>query len=119
MAKLHDRMFIAHSTLEAWLETGKVEVSENVAHLKKSGRAYLLDPAVRFLSVVPEGTAPTLIGKVLSERRIVELGGEILGNSVLFGEAAFVVEPGYVGTLRAGPPESMSEKMDARRKEPR
>lgn len=99
MAKLHDRMFIAQTTLEAWLDTGNVEVRENLVHLRKLARTYLLEPAVRFVSVVPEGSAPTLIGKVLTERRILDLGGELLGNSVLFGESAFVVEPGYVGTL--------------------
>jgi hypothetical protein len=117
MAKLHDRMFIAQSTLEAWVDSGKVEVSENIAYLKKSGRAYILEPAVRFVSVVPEGTAPSLIGKVLTEQRIIELGGELMGNSVLFGEAAFSVEQGYVGTLRSMSTEITLEQ--ARRKEPR
>jgi hypothetical protein len=100
MAKLHDRMFIAQSTLEAWMDTGHVDVRENLVVLSRLQRAYTLEPAVRFVSVVPdEGAAANLIGKVLTERRIVELGGELLGNSVLFGESAFVVEAGYVGTL--------------------
>lgn len=100
MAKLHDRMFIAQSTLEAWMDSGNVEVRENFVFLKKAHRTYMIEPAVRFVSVVPEDTGASLIGKVLTERRILELGGELLGNSVLFGESAFHVEPGYVGTLR-------------------
>ncbi|MCK6549548.1 hypothetical protein L6R52_27175 [Myxococcota bacterium] len=100
MAKLHDRMFIAQSTLEAWMDTGNVDVRENLVVLTKLQRSYTIEPAVRFVSVVPdEGAASGLIGKVLTERRILELGGEILGNSVLFGESAFVVEAGYVGVL--------------------
>ncbi len=100
MATLHPRLFIAQSTLEAWLDTGNVDVQETVVSLRHLSKAYDLIPAVRFLSCVPETAAPDLIGKVLTEKRISELGGELLGQSVLFGEAAFEVEPGFVGTLR-------------------
>ena len=100
MATLHPRMFIAEKTLESWLDSGSVEVEDNVVHLKNHGRRYDLTPAVRFLSVVPDGGGAELIGKVLTESRIFELGGELMGDSVLFGEAAFQVESGFVGTLR-------------------
>lgn len=95
-------MFIAERTLEAWLDTGNVDVDAELVRLNNHGRAYELEPAVRFLSVVPEGAAPDLIGKVLTTKRIAELGGELMGDSVLFGEAAFEVEAGYVGTLQPG-----------------
>ncbi len=52
------------------------------------------------MSVVPQGRGAELIGKVLTDNRIQELGGEIMGDSVLFGESAFEVEAGYVGTLQ-------------------
>ena len=104
MPKLHERMFIAQSTLEAWVDSGHVDVRENVAYLKKVHRAYTLEPAVKFVSVVPSDRGQKLIGKVLTERRIIELGGELLGDSVLFGETAFQVEPGFVGTLEGGEP---------------
>jgi hypothetical protein len=104
MAVLYDRMFIAQSTLEAWVDSGNVEMREHMVVLKKAGRSYHLEPAVRFLSVVPQDAAPKLIGKVLTERRIGELGGELLGDSVLLGELAFEVQPGYIGTLNTGLP---------------
>lgn len=93
-------MFIAERTLESWLDSGNVDVDADVVRLKNHGRAYDLEPAVRFLSVVPEGAAPDLIGKVLTTKRIAELGGELMGDSVLFGDAAFEVESGYIGTLQ-------------------
>lgn len=99
MSNLHDRMFIAQSTLEAWMDSGRVQVVDNRVVLEKLDRTYLIEAAVRFVSVVPEGAAPTLLGKVLSEKRIIEIGGELLGDSVLFGDAAFHVVPGYIGTL--------------------
>ena len=93
-------MFIAERTLESWLDTGNVEVDADVVRLNNHNRAYDLEPAVRFLSVVPEGAAPDLIGKVLTTKRVSELGGELMGDSVLFGDAAFEIEAGYVGTLQ-------------------
>ena len=95
-------MFIAQSTLEAWTESGHADVTAETVRLHNARRAYLLEAAVRFLSVVPESAGTDLLGKVLTEARILELGGELLGDSVLFGEAAFQVESGFVGTLRDG-----------------
>ncbi len=100
VATLHPRMFIAHSTLETWLDSGHVDVDDQIVVLKNHQRSYHLQAAVRFLSVVPQGRGAELIGKVLTESRIQELGGEIMGDSVLFGESAFEVEAGYVGTLQ-------------------
>ncbi|MEL7370371.1 MAG: hypothetical protein AAFN74_15745 [Myxococcota bacterium] len=100
MSTLHPRMFIAQRTLEAWLETGNVQVDNTVVILENLGRSYDLTPAVRFIKVLPEGAAPDIVGKVLTEERITELGGELMGGSVLFGETAFEVEPGFVGRLR-------------------
>jgi hypothetical protein len=116
MAVLHDRMFIAQSTLEAWMDSGNVEMHEQMVMLKKARRSYHLEPAVRFLSVVPHDAAPKLIGKVLTERRIGELGGELLGDSVLLGELAFQVQPGYIGTLNADQKEQPA--LHQRREEP-
>lgn len=94
-------MFISHSTLEAWLDSGGVEVQENIVRVRASGDSVVLEPAVRFLSVESGDAAlvSDLLGKVLTEARIGELAGEILGDSVLLGETAFLVKPGYIGTL--------------------
>lgn len=99
MVTLHPRMFIAQSTLEAWLDSGQAVLEGAVVELKRAGRAYELVGAVRFVAVVSAPEEVSLVGKVLSERRVSELGGEILGDSVLFGDAAFQVEAGYIGTL--------------------
>ncbi len=91
-------MFIGQSTLEAWLDSGHADLLDGEVLLKRANRAYRLDPAVRFLATI-SGSDSALLGKVLGEARVVELGGEILGDSVLFGDAAFQIEPGFIGTL--------------------
>lgn len=104
MATLHPRMFIPQPTLEAWLESGNVVLEGTQVRLEHLAKTYDLIPAVRFLRAVPEDAAPELIGKVLTERRIAELGGELLGQSVVFGDTAFEVDVGFVGTLREAEP---------------
>lgn len=115
MATLHPRMFIAQATLEAWVDSGLARLDGDAVHLERPGRAYRLEDAVRFRSTVsppPEDAEAELdrqalerlLGRVLTEARLAELGGERLGDSVLFGAHAFEVEPGYVGTLVEGRP---------------
>lgn len=104
MATLHPRMFIAQPTLEAWVESGLATVEDDVVRLERPGRAYRLEPAVRFTRAVPpvRAEAQGLEGKVLTEVRLRALGGERLEGSVLLGESAFEVETGYVGVLLDG-----------------
>lgn len=112
MAKLHNKMFIAQATLEAWLESGKVDFDGAKVTLRPFRRSYDLDPAVRFLSVVGGTGDSMLVGKVLSEKQILELGGELLGDSVVFGQIAFEVRAGYIATRRRSRARSPSELAD-------
>lgn len=96
----HQRMFISQATLEAWIDSGNVVLSERIVELKDLGCTYDLEPAVRFVAQVAGEEEPTLIGRVLGEARVHELGGELLGDSVLFGDTAFEIEAGYIGSLR-------------------
>lgn len=100
MAKLHNKMFIAQPTLEGWLESGKVDFDGSKLMLRPFRRSYDLEPAVRFLSVVDGPADSMLVGKVLAEKQILELGGELLGDSVVFGQIAFEVRAGYIATRR-------------------
>lgn len=96
-------MFIAQSTLEGWVSSGLAEVGDHVVMLWRSGRAYRLDAAVRFVQTLSAPEGVDLVGKVLSERRVRDLGGEVLEESVLFGESAFEIQRGFIGTLMPAP----------------
>jgi hypothetical protein len=99
MSKLQDRMFLAQTTLEAWLESGKVEFTGTVVTLKDQNRTYDLVPAVRVTAVLGGKSSSGLIGRVLPEHQIQDAGGELLEDSVVFGDTAYQVVPGYVATL--------------------
>jgi hypothetical protein len=99
MARLQDKMFVAQSTLEAWLDSGKADYDGQVVTLKRHSRRYLLEPAVRVLRVIEGSADETLVGRVIPERTIGELGGELLGDSMVFGNVAFEVKGGYIAEL--------------------
>lgn len=96
------QMFLAQTTLETWIDSGKVEFHGDVVVLTKSRLSYDLEPAVRFVSVVEGPRDLELVGKILGEAQILEFGGEMLGDSVVFGDVAFEVRPGYIATAREG-----------------
>lgn len=102
MARLHDRMFVAQTTLEAWLDSGKAEFDGEIVRLTSHAKVYRLEPAVRFESVADGGDGGGLLGKVITEKQVGELGGELLEDSVMFGEHAFQVRAGYIAVLSAG-----------------
>jgi len=101
MSLLWDRMFVGQTTLERWIDDGVVEVSGNHVHLPAHGRTYFLEPAQRLLRLVSGTEGAGAVGKVLSDENVMALGGEILGDSVMFGELAFEVEPGWIATAGA------------------
>src|SRR5437764_13696427 len=103
MGKLHDQMFVAQTTLESWLDSGKVDFDGRVVRLKSHEVAFDLESAVRFIAIIDGVQESNLLGKVLPESRIKELGGEVLGDSVVFGEIAFQVRPGYIATRQGTP----------------
>lgn len=97
-SRLTDRMFVAQTTLEAWAERDEVELDGTEIRLGRPARAYRLEPAVRFTNIIDGAQVSNLIGKVLGETQIAEFGGELLGDSVVFGEVAFQVTVGFIAT---------------------
>jgi len=98
-------LFVSQQMIDAWAEQGKIEFEGNVMTLRAgagSGRSYALDPAVRFLQVVGADHDPHgLVAKVKSERHLRALGGERLGSSVVLGDVAYEVQPGFLAETSA------------------
>ncbi len=100
MSALAARIFIAQETLEAWLDAGTASLDAEVIYLASLGQSYAMEPAVRFLDTIPEGESSRMLSRVLSESRLEAAGGELLGDSVIFGDQGFSVETGYIAELR-------------------
>ncbi len=93
-------LFVSQAMLDSWAGQGKIDFAGNVMTLLAGdgkGRSYALDPAVRFLEVLGADADPNrLLRKVKSTAQLKELGAEAVGDSVVLGEVAYEVEPGFL-----------------------
>jgi hypothetical protein len=108
-------LFVSQAVLDSWVGQGKVDLDGTVMSLRgveTDGRVYALHPAVRFLEVVGGDADPHgLVAKVKSEAQLRSLGAEQLGDSVILGDVAYEVQPGFLaeGSVTAPPNPSSNE----------
>ncbi len=76
---------------KATLDSGRLVLTE-------LGRAFQVVPAVRFVKVAGGEPDPNdLLNLVKTEEELVELGADLYMNSVIHGDIAYDVQPGFVG----------------------
>lgn len=94
------RLFIAHEALEAWVSDGRAEIDAEELRDRETGRRFKLREALRFLEEVTGAPdTASLVGKVKDLESVAKLGGEHMADSVLLGDNAYRVQPGFLGTL--------------------
>lgn len=60
-----------------------------------------LETGVYFRSVATGGDTNRLLGRIKAGQAVAALGGETYLNSVIMGDTAYEVEPGFVATPEA------------------
>lgn len=95
---MKNRIFFPQSALDQWLGEDRVDLVGNELVIKGEGRKYRVVEAVRILGEVSGGLDEyELIGKVKSTSFLTELGAELLDTSMILGDLAYEVIPGFVG----------------------
>lgn len=84
--------------MDAWSAENKIEVSGDTMTLVELGRSFTIRPAVRFLSAVGTDDLHDLVGLVKDERELTDMGADHMANSVIYQDAAYEVENGFIGT---------------------
>ena len=98
MALMQNRVFFPQAVLDAWLAADRVELDGKELTLKPEGRKYRVVDAIRVLREVTDGQdLYAIAGKVKSVNFLTELGAELLGTSMLIGDCAYDVVPGFLG----------------------
>jgi hypothetical protein len=94
-----NRVFFPQEALDQWLGDNRVELVDNQLVIKAEGRKYKIVEALHVLGEVT-GTedANELNGKVKTLNFLTELGAEILGSSMIIGDNAYDVVPGWLGS---------------------
>jgi hypothetical protein len=98
-------LFVSQALLDAWAGQGRIDLDGHSIALRgdqAQGRRYALEPAVRFLRVAGGGGDPGgLVARVKTLAQVRDLGGEPMADSVVMGETAYEVEPGFLAEASA------------------
>ncbi len=94
-----NRVFFPQSALDQWLSEDKIELGDATLVIRAEGRRYKVLEAVRVLSEVTGAEDQhDQVGKVKTINFLSELGAELLGSSMILGDLAYEVVPGFIGT---------------------
>jgi len=104
---MRNRVFFPQTALDEWIADDRVELSSDELHIRSepvqrddgtSARKYRIVEAVRVLREVTDAPDPNdLVGKVKSKAYLAELGAEILESSMIIGDNAYDIVPGFAG----------------------
>lgn len=92
------QLFISQDRLDAWSAEQRISVSGDIMTLSDDGRSFRIRPAVRFLRVAGSDEDPNqLLETVRDERSLDAMGADHYMYSVILGETAYDVQPGFLG----------------------
>lgn len=94
------RIFVAQSALDRWMNSGGATLDADLMRFAGApGVSFYINPAVHFVSVDGGGPDPyDIIGSVKTSHELAQMGADHYDASVLIGESAYSVQPGFVGT---------------------
>jgi hypothetical protein len=96
---MENRVFFPQAALDEWIVDGTVELTGGVLTILSEGRRYELAEAVLVVREVSgAGDSRDLLGRVKAIPVLQRLGAELVETSMLLGEGAYDVEPGWIGT---------------------
>jgi hypothetical protein len=98
---MQNRVFFPQTALDVWLTDGTVDLRSDELTIVAQGepvRRYRLREAVRIVQEVsgsPDGN--DLVGRVKQKSVLDDKGAELLESSLILGENAYDVIPGWLG----------------------
>lgn len=94
---MENRLFFPQTALDQWIGDGSAELGDGQLTIAV-GRRFRVVEALRVLREVSGlGDGLDLVGRVKTREQLAEIGAEIVETSMLVGDAAYDVEPGWVG----------------------
>lgn len=95
---MRNRVFFPQASLDEWLTDDRIDLKNDELSIKGEGRRFRIIEAVRVLREVTGSADPHhLLGCVKSCAFLNELGAELMEHSMIIGENAYDVLPGFVG----------------------
>ena len=95
---MQNRVFFPEQSLNEWLVDGAVDLRGSELTILAEARRYNLAEAVRVIVEVTGGPDTNdLVGRVKSKVYLEALGAELLETSMVLGDNAYDVIPGWLG----------------------
>lgn len=95
---MQNRVFFPQACLDQWGVEGKIEVTGAEIVVLAEGRRYDVIEVCHVVAEVTGSPDPhEIVGKVKAKQTLVEMGAEILENSMIIGDNAYDVIPGWAG----------------------
>jgi hypothetical protein len=97
VSRFENRIFFPQAALDDWIVDALVDLRDGVLTILPEGRRFKLADAVRVLREVTGGSdSHDLVGRAKSRDELEQAGAEIMETSMLLGETAYDVEPGWL-----------------------
>jgi hypothetical protein len=94
---MQNRVFFPQAALDQWLADGSVDLQGTELSILAEARRYRLAEAAHITAeVTGANDEHELVGRVKSKHYLDELGAELLENSMILGENAYDVAPGWL-----------------------
>lgn len=93
------RIFVAQNLIDKWLSEGSIQLDGELLKLSTAGDAtsLFINPAVFFVCVDGGDEDPyQVVGCVKSSQELNEMAAEHMDTSVIMGDQAYTVTPGFV-----------------------
>ena len=93
------KIFFSQRILGALTDEGKIKLDRNLLTLLTPDRpSFELAPAYRFIRTSDGSPDPHgLVGQIKYEKDVKALSAEVYLDSVIYGDVAYEVEPGFIG----------------------
>jgi hypothetical protein len=98
------KLFLPQKTLEEWSAAEKADLQDGKLVIAENKASHAVVPAVHFEKLVSGTDSGQLVGRVKTMTQLDSLGAEHMMDSVLLGETAYQVTPGYVADVPAPAP---------------
>lgn len=93
-----NRVFFTQALLDIWIADERVELNGDEIVLRDENRNFKIIEAVHIVrEVAGGGDSAKFLGKVKTRDQLVELGAEVLESSMVLGDDAYDVVPGFLG----------------------
>lgn len=90
------RHFLPQTTLEDWALSDQADLKDGKLVVASDKGTFTVTTAVHFTKSVSGSDDAKLVGKVKTAQQLEKLSAEHLADSVVMGDSAYEVVPGYI-----------------------